>query len=110
MSRAVLKLARQASLVERLGGLGLLFKGGVGDVLDLIRSQRRPQDRQLRPLAQKVLGHRRLPAHQGDLAAVTGAYTRAFDLDLAAMEAELALGLPPTVPCLALGTAITRAA
>src|SRR5512132_3975977 len=31
----------------RLGGPGLLFKVGIGDVLGLMRSQRRPQDRQL---------------------------------------------------------------
>src|SRR5208282_831481 len=60
-----------------------------------------------RPLAEQVLRHRRLPARQGDLATVTGAHARAFDLDLAAVEANFSLSLPPAVPRLAFGTAVT---
>src|SRR5208282_4647875 len=60
-----------------------------------------------RPLAEQVLRHRRLPARQGDLATVTGAHARAFDLDLAAVEASFSLSLPPAVPRLAFGTAVT---
>ena len=47
MSRAVLKFARQASCLNRLRGLGLLFKIGVDGMLDLVCEQGRQQCRQL---------------------------------------------------------------
>jgi hypothetical protein len=63
-----------------------------------------------RPLAEQVLGLGRLPARQGDLAAVASAHTGAFDLDLAPVKADLSLGLPPAVTRLVLGSAMAGAA
>ena len=57
-------------------------------------------------LPQKVLGHRRLPARQAASRHRHGRAHAAVRFHLAAMKAApCGLGLPPAVPCLALGTA-----
>ena len=50
-----------------------------------------------RPLAEPVLRNRRLPARHSQLLPVEAAHPRPLDLDLAAVEADLALRLPPAV-------------
>jgi hypothetical protein len=62
------------------------------------------------PLAEQILADRGLPARQGDLASVTSAHAGAFNLDLATVEADLALCLPPAVPRLAFASTIAGAA
>ena len=50
------------------------------------------------PLAEPVLRNRRLPARQSLLLALEAAKPGPLDLDLAAVEADLASRLPPAVP------------
>ena len=49
------------------------------------------------PLAEPVLGNCRLPARQSPLLALKAAKPWSFDLDIAAVEADLALRLSPAV-------------
>ena len=59
-----------------------------------------------RPLAEQVFGLGRRPARQGHLAAIAGANARPFDLNLAAVEADLASRLSPPMTLLARATPI----
>ena len=63
-----------------------------------------------RPLAEQVFRLRRLPARQRQLAAVASTNARTIDLDLAAVEADLPLGLAPAIPVSPSSPAVARAA
>ena len=63
-----------------------------------------------RPLPEPVLPHCLLPARQRDLLAAELTNPRPFDVDLAPMEANLPLRVPPAIPAPALSTRVARPA
>src|SRR5262249_23679677 len=63
-----------------------------------------------RPLPEPVLPPCLLPARQRDLLAAELTNPRPFDVDLAAMEANLPLRVPPAIPAPALSTRVARPA
>src|SRR5215472_9929808 len=63
-----------------------------------------------RPLSEPVLPHCLLPARQRDLLAAELTNPRPFDVDLAPMEANLPLRVPPAIPAPALSTRVARPA
>src|SRR5262249_8923952 len=63
-----------------------------------------------RPLPEPVLGHCVLPARQHHLLAAEFTNSWPFDIDLAAMEANLPLRVAPTIPASALSARVARSA